>query len=255
MSNDNETKLTRRGFIALGSAGVAAAVAMPGSLFAAQPSGAGLLLSVGYWSGSAVLDRVSDWRKPVAGQFDVVDASSYEQGDFGFLQGTALLTVSGLGPSGPKTLRSLRLRAHFNADLNGGREMVPFEAWSYSVDGGEKVSPGVRFRMPVSPESGLSFSVEAELGDPRARAYRATPAATGKQEAWTTLALAGDGPKLMRGVYFLAVTDSPVTWSDYEFSLRETAGTGRRLVKQAWAGTTPAPFPYLIMTADLEVAQ
>lgn len=60
MSNDNESKLSRRGFIALGSAGVAAAVAMPGSLFAAETGASPLLLSVGNWSGSAVLEKVTN---------------------------------------------------------------------------------------------------------------------------------------------------------------------------------------------------
>lgn len=254
MSNDNRTKISRRGFIALGSAGVAAAVAMPGSLFAAQPGASGLLLSVGYWSGSSVLDRVSDWRKPVAGQFDVVDAAAYEQGDFGFLQGAALLNVAGLGaPS--KSLRSLLLRAHFNSDLNGGTEMIPFDAWSYSNDGAMKVSPGIRFRMPVSPERGLHFSVQAEFTESRARAVRTGSASSGVREAATTIALSGPGPKLMRGVYFLAVTDSPVAWGDYEFSLKGATEGPRRLVRQDWTGSTPAPFPYLVMTADLEVAK
>jgi hypothetical protein len=254
MSNDNETKISRRGFIALGSAGVAAAVAMPGSLFAAQPGASGLLLSVGYWGGSSVLDRVSDWRKPVGGQFDVVDAAAYEQGDFSFLQGAALLNVAGLGaPS--KSLRSLLFRAHFNGDLNGGTEMVPFDAWSYRNDGIEKSSPGIRFRMPVLPEDGLHFSVQAELVESRARGARTGSAGAGLREASTTIALSGPGPKLMRGVYFLAVTDSPVTWGDYEFSMKDKSAATRRLVRQDFTGSTPAPFPYLVMTADLEVAQ
>lgn len=255
MSNDNESKISRRNFIALGSAGVAVAVAMPGSLFAAQPSASGLLLSVGYWSGSAVLDRVSDWRKPVGGSFDVVDAAAYEQGDFTFLQGAALLNVSGLGAPATKSLRSLLLRADFNGDLNGGTDMIPFYAWSYVNDGAEKVSPGLRFRMPVKPETGLSFTVQAELAESRARAVRVGSATTVKSEASTTIALSGAGPKLMRGVYFLAVTDSPVNWSDYEFSLKGTTDGPRRLVKQDWTGSDPAPFNYLVMTIDLEVAQ
>lgn len=255
MSNDNETKISRRGFIALGSAGVAAAVAMPGSLFAAQPAASGLLLSVGYWSGSAVLDKLSDWRKPVGGQFDVVDAASYEQGDFGFLQGAALINVAGLGAPASKSLHSLLLRAHFNSSLNGGTDMVPFDAWSYLDDGGAKVSPGIRFRMPVSPETGLSFSVQAEFVESRARAVRVGAVAPVKGEASTTIALSGKGPKLMRGVYFLAVTDTPVTWSDYEFSLKGATTGPRRLVKQDWTGSSPAPFPYIVMTADLEVAK
>jgi hypothetical protein len=255
MSNDNETKISRRGFIALGSAGVAAAVAMPGSLFAAEPAASPILLSVGYWSGSSVLDRVSDWRKPVGGQFDVVDAASYEQGDFGFLQGAALLNVAGLGAPASKSLRSLLLRAHFNGDLNGGTSMIPFNAWSYLNDGGAKVSPGVRFRMPVKPETGLEFSVQAEFAESRARAVRIGSGATVKGEASTTISLSGSGPKLMRGVYFLAVSDSAVNWSDYEFSLKGATEGPRRLVKQDWTGSSPAPFNYLVMTVDLEVAK
>lgn len=254
MSNDNESKISRRGFIALGSAGVAAAVAMPGSLFAAQPSESGLLLSVGYWSGSAVLDRVSDWRGPLGGQFDVVEAAAYEQGDFTFLQGAALLNVAGLGAP-TKSLRSLLLRAHFNADQNGGTAMIPFDAWSYRNDGAEKVSPGIRFRMPVSPESGLHFSVQAELVESRARAVRTGSASSGIREATTTIALSGSGPKLQRGVYFLAVTESPIVWSDYGFLLEAENETPRRLVRKDWTGSTLAPFPYLVMTIDLEVAQ
>ena len=255
MSNDNESKISRRGFIALGSAGVAAAVAMPGSLFAAQPAASGLVLSVGYWSGSSVLDKLSDWRKPAGGQFDVVDAASYEQGDFGFLQGRALVNVAGLGaPS--KTLRSLQLRALFNSNLNGGTDMVPFDAWSYRNDGSSVMSsPGIRFRMPVLPETGLRFSVEAELVESRARAIRTGSASAGVRQAETTIALSGSGPKLMRGVYFLAVTDSPVAWNDYEFSLKGESQGPRRLVRADWTGSSLAPFPYLVMTVDLEVAE
>ncbi len=256
MSNDNETKISRRNFIALGSAGVAVAAAMPGSLFAAETGATPLLLSVGYWSGSSVLERVSDWRRPVAGQFDVVDAASYEQGDFTFLQGDALLNVSGLAGSRPASLRSLLFRAHFNSDLNGGREMVPFDAWSYRNDGVEMVSPGVRFRMPVAPETGLSFSVEVEMAaESRTRAVRASGAANGKREAFNALALSGTGPKLMRGVYFLAVSDSPVAWTGYAFSTKGSNDTTRRLIRDDWTGITPAAFPYLVMTADFEVAK
>jgi hypothetical protein len=46
-----------------------------------------------------------------------------------------------------------------------------------------------------------------------------------------------------------------VNWSEYEFSLKGATEGPRRLVKQDWTGSTPAPFNYLVMTVDLEVAK
>ncbi|MCM2313942.1 MAG: hypothetical protein NDJ92_02155 [Thermoanaerobaculia bacterium] len=248
------SRFTRREFIVAGSAGVAAVAAAPGSLFAAQ-TGDGAVparLSIGYWLGSARLPRIADWREPDNGSNQVVDAASLVQGDFEFLRGGVQVNVVGMPPSlRPTGLRSLDVRAHFNADLDGGTDLVPFGAWSYRNDGVEKVSPGVRFHMPIKPETGLVFSMETESERTgRLRGVRPGGGEFARKEAVASISLSGDGPKLLRGVYFLAISDSAVAWSDYEFRMRSNATGSHELVRMGGSRGAAAEFPYVVVTLD-----
>lgn len=253
MSNRN-FRITRRDFIVAGSAGVAVAAAAPGSLFAAQTSegAAPARLAIGYLFGSARLPRIADWREPDSGSYEVVDAAALAQGDFEFLRAGVEVNVVGMPASlRPEGLRALEVRAHFNANLDGGTDLVPFGAWSYRNAGMEKVSPGVRFHMPITPETGLVFSMATERERTgRLRGVRLGGGELARSEAVGSIALSGDGPKLLRGVYFLAISDAPVVWSDYEFRTRNDAVTSRELVRRGGSLVRPAEFPYVVMTLD-----
>lgn len=253
MSKRNKTTITRRDFIVAGSAGVAVVAATPGSLFAAQTGDGSVpaLLSIGYWYGSERLTQLADWRKPDNGNNQVVDAAALPQGDFEFLRAGVQVNVAGMTSSVRfPGLCSLDLRAHFNASLDGGNELVPFGAWSYRNDGVEKVSPGIRFQMPIQPETGLAFSIETETEKTgRIRGVR-TGGALSKREAFGSISLSGRGAKLLRGVYFLAISESPVAWGDYEFVTRRDTVTSRELVRKGLTGLAQADFPYVVVTLD-----
>lgn len=254
MSKRNKPTITRRDFIVAGSAGVAVVAAAPGSLFAAQ-TGEGTVparLSIGYWFGSARLPRIADWREVDSGSCQVIDAATLVQGDFEFLRAGVQVNVVGMPASlRPAGLRALDVRAHFNANLDGGTDLVPFGAWSYRNAGMEKVSPGVRFHMPIAPETGLVFSMETESERTgRLRGVRLAGGEYARREAVGSISLSGDGAKLLRGVYFLAISDSPVAWSDYEFRMRSNAVTSHELVRRGGSRGTPAEFPYVVVTLD-----
>lgn len=219
--------LSRRRFLTLGAAGVAAQwLALPAR--AATLAGLGLRadepLSVGYLDGSERLgwldflpwqyDR-EDWR------WRIVPASSLPSGDPFLAVSGVRVTIHGLYPRPAEgeedTLPELaHLSVLYDPELPGDPPLV-FHAWGLSRRyGGLNVGQRVSFVAPVHREDGLSLAMEVEqpvvvdsVAGGGARRRVAASALPGRRLLRAgALSVGGEDlrPRLVRGIYFLGLS-------------------------------------------------
>lgn len=206
-------RIDRRKFLVLSSA---TAVAGAFTRRAQAQSTATLAISAGYVEQSEKL--VADFR---AGRFAldypgvpsrVIPADSLHQGDFSFLQRDARITVHRLvgDPRNPGP-RWTMLDVDYQVPLEG---RLPYFAWKRADRPYEPRQ--VSFQVPIPENQGVQFRAKfASDGSRRHRAVGATPTS----DVISRLVLSGEGPKLWRGIYFLALhqTDQKPAWDRYRF--------------------------------------
>lgn len=220
--------LSRRRFLTLGAAGVAAQwLALPAR--AATLAGLGLRadepLSVGYLDGSEQLawldflpwefDR-EDWR------WRIVPAASLPSGDPFLAVSGVRVTIHGLYPRPAEDEAHLlpelaHLSVLYDPELPGDPPLV-FHAWGLSRrHGGLSVGQRVSFVAPVHREDGLSLTIEVEQpimvdsgpGEGGARRRAAGSGLPGRRLLRAgALSVGGEDvrPRLVRGIYFLGLS-------------------------------------------------
>jgi hypothetical protein len=204
----SQSLMHRRDFVRLSSATLVAAAAtsfVPSGIGAISGAGcASPLLSVGF-------------AEPVQGErLSVVGAGTFAAGDSRLARAGASVTVHGIR----RQLAGKRDRVvHLNALFAAGEGMVPYLAWS------ETGSRAARVTFRVPPAEQLTLTVDHRRpnslkGVPSADVHRylaSRDAAAGEipkvelsdeGKGMCVLAVGGDGPKLRRGTYFLALRDS-----------------------------------------------
>ena len=198
----------RRDFVRLGSATLVAAAAtsfVPSGIGAISgTSGASPLLSVGF-------------AEPVPGErLPVVAAGTFAAGDSRLARSGASVTVHGIRRHGS----GQRDRAvHLNALFPIGEATVPYLAWSetgaragrvtFRVPAAQQLTLTVDNRRRTSLKGVRSADVHRYLNSRDASAGEIPKVELSDEgKGMCVLALGGDGPKLRRGTYFLALRDS-----------------------------------------------
>jgi len=198
----------RRDFVRLSSATLVAAAAtsfVPSGIGTISgASGASPLLSVGF-------------AEPVQGEsLSVVGASTFAAGDSRLARAGASVTVHGLR----RHVAGRRDRVvHLNALFPSGEATVPYLAWSESGARAARVT----FRVPPAEQLTLAVDNRRRNSLKGVRpadihnylGYRDMAAGeipkvelSEDGKGMCVLAVGGDGPKLRRGTYFLALRDS-----------------------------------------------
>lgn len=221
--------LSRRRFLALGGAGLAAQwLALPAR--AATLAGLGLSadepISVGYLDGSEQLgwldflpweyDR-EDWR------WRIVPASTLPSGDPALAVTGVRVTIHGLYPRPAEDeIGTLPMAAYltvlYDPEFNGERPYVHY-AWGLSRRPGLSVGHRVSFVAPVHREDGLSLAMEVEetaqvalppsdTGGGRRRVASASglPGRRLLRNAGLIVGAENLRPRLVRGIYFLGLS-------------------------------------------------
>lgn len=228
------TQMPRRAFLAWGSA--LAAGAFGGRMFrlpalpvtgstGAQPAG----IAIGY--GAPLMTEAAD----------LVEAQTLSAGDAEFVRHGARVSILGLegleAALASDGLKSLSLDVSY-PHPDGGEALL-VHAWHFASGPVRHVSPGNSFVVPVGHHSGLSLVLEAE--DASGTSTRSVCQFTVGGET--------DLPKLQRGIYVLAPSDS-TAWQGLGWTMAED---GRpRLVRRSALGGALAgvEFPCLAMTVD-----
>ena len=248
MATSMELKIDRRRFVIAGTAGVVGLSAFASSAFAEENTAAVQGL-VGYWYGSENLKRISDWVKPELEEpMDVMSAHDIFQADPRFVRTGARVSLYGMPPDVSARYTEIDITALFPVD----GEMLPFHAWSMRRHR-RMTSPPVQFTVSVDQNS--SILLQMDLVESRrgrgARPGGGTPTAPEKTSVQFQVSLADNGPaKVMRGVYFLAVSDQPVDWNGIDFLPSGGSEQRRMLYESVFGERRPVRFPYAIMAID-----
>lgn len=257
MVNRDAHRFNRRVLLKAGTVGLAGA-AFSSDLFAAGAeavSGAGAVLSVGFWNG--MLSRSPNAPSVSAAP---VGSAAMTVGDPSFIDGGAVVRVRDLYLSAARKRRELAvsLDAIFRPDF--GADSMSFNAWSYVRKGNDsRESSPIRFTMPVDVRDGFELEIRSTIAPARSRGTRNVAgnlAAEQKSALRFTVGHEADRVKLLRGTYFVALRD-PFASSPLEWSAIRTAETSRGenfsdslLYSRGILDERPVDFDYIVLEIE-----
>lgn len=261
MKKSSSTKLTRRNFVATGSA-VVATVGFGGIGRAALADCTGIDrqktagLSVAYLQGSEDWDYLHGLTPTLARTTDdmavdetvLITADAMESGDFGFAARGARVKIHGMISERADRLPPMLLRTHYRP-----YHEETHVAWGIDNSADGCAQPGTTFAVPVDASAGLQLSLEM----PRSgKSLAADPAIA---EARFVLGAMPGEAKLRRGAYLMTwgLPDAPIAsgWNGYRVIAEriETPEEGmpetRRFMVTDASGVAKA-LPALLLTVD-----
>lgn len=251
--------LGRRDFLVLSSA---AAVGLAATNVQSEVLNLGAapmpMLSVGYWNGS--LDELKAESEGPSRR-RVVDASKLVAADGSLSDGLARITVHGFWrPGNQATPLSFAMRAYYPALDAATGERASAIAWSWTHNA--RVSNTGRFVAPVGETLDVAFERggNTESAAPRrikqflglaAQATRRTEPVTMTSRTFA------QGPKLRRGVYFVALAetdrDRVPSWGSIAVQPGPSAIDAKSngpLRISTLGGFEPARFSYVVLSVD-----
>ncbi|HEY2322163.1 MAG TPA: hypothetical protein VGJ82_04780 [Thermoanaerobaculia bacterium] len=204
------------------------------------------LMGVGYWNGT--------FAEPSSHR--LVNAEHLSSGDRAFSQSGARLRIAGFwrAPQHENEPLTVGVNVHFPvAGAPDGR--APFIAWA-SVSPARTASP-TAFTVPVDGSNPIELSVDTAVRVNAPALHRELPEPA-REESFLRIGMGGDGAKLRRGVYFVAVRESSKDprpdWSSIHVvapkdGVLSPKGTGP-LFAETLFGRRAVPFSYVVLTAD-----
>lgn len=262
MKNSSSFKLTRRKFVATGSAVVVSAgLGGVGHAAFADYTISGIhragRLSIAYLQGSENWDHLHGLTPTLAAVTDdmivdkapLVGASSLAKGDSGFTTRGARITIHGLIAEPSSLLPPMLLKAHY----------LPYHdtthiAWSFEGSSSNTAPAGSSFTVPVDASNGLRLSLEMQPSSSNSVAGSPTVA-----DAQFVLGATSGEAKLRRGAYLLTwgLADAPMlfAWTGCHvvaerIEMPEEGMPETRCFMVADAAGKPRSLPALMLTVE-----
>jgi hypothetical protein len=149
----------------------------------------------------------------------LADAGSMLMSDGAFLSHRAEVRIAGSGTGARSDVQngSIVFDVVYPVLSRKPEDYPHFNAWSLHAENGVRtVSNGVRFSMPVTAKDGLQFLIHRQDAGTKSDDPTKPAAPSATQQSRVSLSLAsGDGPKLQRGVYVIALRESAADRAPY----------------------------------------
>lgn len=149
----------------------------------------------------------------------LADASSMLMSDPSFISHRAEVRIAGSGMGARSDMQngSIVFDVVYPVLSRKPEDYPHFSAWTLHAENGVRsTSSGVRFSLPVTAKDGVQFLIHRQSAGAKSDDPTKQPAPSTTQQSRVSLSLAsGDGPKLQRGVYVIALRESATDRAPY----------------------------------------